>query len=115
MAAKVTRTSPAPARRTRSSCATRRSCASRWARGWDSAALYAEEKLSDDGAWAPLYDDEGNRISIAVAASRVVRLDERIFQHARAVRFLSSNSQGGTRTLTIQTERITALIHGVPA
>lgn len=82
---------------------------------WDSAALYAEEKLSDDGAWAPLYDDEGNRISIAVAASRVVRLDERIFQHARAVRFLSSNSQGGTRTLTIQTERITALIHGVPA
>ena len=52
---------------------------------------------------------------IAIAASRTVRLDERIFQHARAVRFQSSNSQGATRTLTIQTERITALIHGVAA
>lgn len=83
--------------------------------GWDTADLYAEERLSDDGSWGPLYDDEGNRITIAIAASRTVRLDERIFQHARAVRFQSSNSQGATRTLTIQTERITALIHGVAA
>lgn len=81
---------------------------------WTTADLYVEERIAS-GTYAPLYDDEGNRVTIAMGATRMVRVDERLFQHARAVRFQSSNSQGAERTLVVQTVRLSELAYGTPS
>lgn len=81
---------------------------------WGSGDLQAEERVATGGTWRPLYDDEGQRVVIEAGASRTIRLDERLFQHAREVRFQSTVSQGGTRSLDIQTVKLSELVYGAP-
>lgn len=69
---------------------------------WDAADIGVEECASPTGTFGPLYDDEGQQYVITTAAGRVVRVDERNFQHARWVRFYSTNSQGAARLLQVQ-------------
>lgn len=77
---------------------------------WDTANLAVEECPNDVGDFQPTYDDEGQQYLITAAASRMIRVRETNFQHARWVRFYSTNAQLATRTLNVQVVLIRELV-----
>lgn len=77
---------------------------------WDAASIGVEECESEDGTYQPTYDDEGEQYLITAAASRMIRVREANFQHARFVRFYSTNAQLSTRSLRVQIVLLRELI-----
>jgi hypothetical protein len=69
---------------------------------WTAAAITIEEAPSSSGPWGVLFDDEGTQITITTSASRTIRFDERLFQHANYLRFGSSVNQAAARDVIAQ-------------
>jgi hypothetical protein len=80
---------------------------------WQPADLLVEEFLGD--RWGPLKTMDGVPIKLVGLAGDIVRADECVFQHARSVRFKSSATQSGPRTIKVQIARISELINGTGA
>lgn len=77
---------------------------------WDTANLGVEEAEADDKVFGPTHDDEGGQYLIVGAAGRMVRVRGTNFQHARWVRFYSTNAQLAPRTLRMQVVLLRELI-----
>lgn len=60
-------------------------------------------EMSEDGStWYPVYDDEGNEISISTTSTaRCIRVYPTEVAGLKHIRFVSDSSQGAERTLTI--------------
>jgi hypothetical protein len=78
---------------------------------WDASNIQFLEAYESGGTFRPLYDDAGDRVTIAAGADRMIAVDPRRFQAARYVKLVATNSQGGARTLRVQLTRLTDLVY----
>lgn len=69
---------------------------------WTDSAIGLLESETELGTYNPVYDDEGVQITLAAGANRVLRIDERIMQHARWCKLYSINAQVAARALKVQ-------------
>ena len=80
---------------------------------WTDSGLGLLESLRSDGTFRTVYTDEGEAITfVGSTGNRVIRVDERIMQHARFAKLYSLNSQGGAREVIVQVVSLKEVING---
>jgi hypothetical protein len=69
---------------------------------WTPANITVKARMRNSGEGGLVYDDKdaGTQITVAAAADRFVRLDERLFMGALAIAF-AADGQAAARTITI--------------
>lgn len=79
--------------------------------GWDTADLNFLEAYETGGTFSELFDENGDEVAIAAAASRMITVDPRRFQSSRWLKVVSSNSQQADRVLRVQVTRLSDLVY----
>ena len=77
---------------------------------WTDSAIGLLESETELGTYNPVYDDEGVQITLAAGANRVLRIDERIMQHARWGKLYALHAQVAARALKVQVVLLRELI-----
>ena len=70
---------------------------------WTSADITLKAAPERDGTFLDVYDDEGEKVTIKVAANRVVVIDKGVIATAglKYVKLVSSVAQDADRTITV--------------